>query len=146
MMGNVPTPGWLKQRARNFFLSGSYWFGAVALLLQLAAYGGYGTAKLTHDVRKTVSYLWEWLHGSPEIWAWYGGKREAPLMFVLKNADWGLPEQLIFGAVGLAALGAVLALVTFTLQWRRPIPSALALLLNVAPALLSVGLIYQSGK
>jgi hypothetical protein len=135
----------LRQRAYRLFLSGSYWFGGFALLLHLTAYGGYGTEKVGDGVRETVSDLWEWLHEPTKFWAARRTDKD-PLMLVLTHADWELPEQLIFGAVGLAALGLVLALVASALRWRKPIPSALALLLNVVPALLSLGLIYQGRK
>jgi hypothetical protein len=144
MIRNGQVPGRLRQRAHEFFLSGSYWFGVVALLLQLAAYGGYGREKVTSRVRDTVSYYWEKIRAPDKVHGWLEAEDESPLVFVLKHTNWRLPEQLVFGAVGTAALGAALALVAFTLRWKKPIPSALALLLNVVPALLSLGLIYQA--
>jgi hypothetical protein len=134
----------LRQRAYHFVLSGSYWFGMVALFLHLADYAGYGIEQVRKGIRWHVNDLWELSHDEP--WQrqhdvpWYNWG------VPLRQAWWGLPEQLVFAAVGLAALGVVLALVAFALRWKNPIPSALALLLNLMPSLLAIGVVYLGSR
>jgi hypothetical protein len=132
MTGNDATGVALRQRAYLFVLSGSYWFGLVALLLHAADHTLFGMGALKEDVPRQVKW-------------WVEDSRTSGMGYMLRNGAMycEVPAQLLVSAVSLGVLGAALALVAFALRWRRPLPSAVALVLNVVPALVSFGLILR---
>jgi hypothetical protein len=126
--------GGFRRRAHGFFLSGSSWFGLTALLLQVVDFAVFGPTA----IRELLLWRVEW---------WEREARVSGMEYVLRQyAHCELPCHLLLGAMTLAVVGAALALVAFALRWRRPIPCALALLLNVVPSLISLGLMLQGRR
>jgi hypothetical protein len=124
----------LMRRAHGFFLSGSFWFGLTALVLQAVDFAVFRPATLRESLLSRAE-------------RWQQEARVSGVEYVLKYCTYcELPCQLWLSAMTLAVAGAALALVAFALRWRRPIPCALALLLNVVPSLISLGLMLQGRR
>jgi hypothetical protein len=121
----------LRPYAHRFFLSGSYWFGLVALALHAATYGLFGLATVKEQVHREVEYWRETSHVSG-------------VGVILRHwTSSDMPAWFFYSAVSFAGLGAAPAVVAFLLCWKRPIPSVLALLINMVPALVALGLILH---
>jgi hypothetical protein len=120
------------RRAHGFFLSGGFWFGLTALLLQAVDFAVFRPTTLRELLLSRVEQ-------------WEQEARVSGMEYLLKHCTYcALPCQLWLSAMVLAVVGAALALVAFALRWRRPIPSALALLLNAVPAVVSFGVIFRA--